>query len=274
MLEKVEEIFKHPEIILQHIPWVDIENSMIYIGGSVMEGFGNATSDIDVFVISSDDPTSEDINLSNEEQRFFEGMYSLVHNIIHEGIRYDFTYWNSDKVNHIKNSINNIDLNTDFQMVLNKGEIDFLHRLKYAKSIINHAEFSEFLKTINFDNLRYYIAVTESQAFAGTLEDLQGAFISKDYGTAFFRAKRLVEITFTALLALHGETNPNVKWLYRKLQRLSETTGDFNYFSKFMELQNSNFDPATVKIYIRECVKYCQEINIGIQEQLKTKQEV
>ncbi|MBA1334427.1 MAG: hypothetical protein HPY66_2276 [Firmicutes bacterium] len=266
-------IENHPHLILQHLKGIDLDTSLVYIAGSLMEGFGNETSDIDVYVICKDistdrfrgDPSSEELILSTQQ--------AIVRNIRHDGIRYDFEYWSWNEFNQMIAKLNGLDFKTEHYIQrLSETEFDFLHRLKFGRPVINKEKFEEIYKSIQFNNLGFYQIVIKSEFYAGMVEDVQGALLSKDLGSAFFMARMLIDTMVTSYLAAYGETNPSSKWLYRKIIRYQEKTGDKILLSKYLDFQTRPFDETTVERYTKEALWFCQDLNVQVQTILKKKQ--
>lgn len=260
----------NPELILKHLGEIDLNRSLIYMAGSLMEGFGNGTSDIDVYIIC--DQIKVNDNAQNGELLLTNNK-SLIRNIIHEDVRYDFEYWLWDDFLDMIKKLNNLNFNTDgYVERISNDEFDLLHRLKFGKPLVNKEKFFGIYNNVKFENLGYYKAVVQSEIYSGYIEDLQGAYTSKDFGSAFIMARRLVEHVVNSLLALEGETNPSAKWIYRKLLRYQEHSGDKDLMEKYFYFITYPFDEKTIKKFIQEAIKYCQNINMKIQNILYEKQ--
>lgn len=273
MLVDIQKILDKPNIILEKIKNIDIDNSLIYIAGSLMEGFGNKTSDIDVYIICEKMPSQLlKKNNSNGEVMLNKSQF-IVHNLIYEGMRYDFEYWNKEKFEEIILKLNNLNFKTEGYIErLSNEEFDLLHRLKYGHPLTNETEFKKIYEKINFNNLNFYKVIIQSEKYANCVEDLQGAIYSNDLGTAFFIARQLIEVVVDSYLAINGETNPSKKWLYRKMIRHQEKTGDKELLNKYIFFQTYPFNKTTVNNHVKEAMKYCQNLNIKIQKLLKEKQ--
>jgi predicted nucleotidyltransferase len=273
MNSKVENLIKDPSFILDYLNHIDIDNSIVYLAGSLMEGFGNSTSDIDVYVICDLIPSI--VPEESITQSFLQSDKNLVRNIIHEGIRLDFEYWTWEEFNNAVNILNNLDFKTDqYIQRISDDDFDLLHRIKFGKPIVNKERFEKIYNEIIFENLGYYCIAIGNEKYQGLLEDLQGAYLSKDYGSAFFLSRLFIERMMTSYLASHGETNPNTKWLYRKALRYQETTGDTNLLEKYLDLQNRPFQLETIDKLIKEMINFGQSLNSKSQSSLKVKQTI
>jgi len=271
MHKNIQNILDNPSFILNYLNHINFDNSIVYLAGSLMEGFGNSTSDIDVYVICDEIPSVE--QEENITQSFLHSNQNLIRNVIHENIRLDFEYWTWNDFNNAVDLLNNLNFKTDEYIERISDDIyDLLHRIKYGKAILNLTKFEDIYNKINFDNLAHYRVTIESESYRGLLEDLEGAYLSKDYGTAFFLSRIFLDKMMTSYLAAHGETNPNSKWLYRKALRYQDITGDVDLLNNYIELQNRAFSADTINELIKEMIKYGQLLNSKSQAALKIKQ--
>jgi predicted nucleotidyltransferase len=271
LLNNVKNILNNPSAILKYLSNINYDNSIVYLAGSLMEGFGNSTSDIDIYVICDEIPT---IEIEDDiPQSLLLTEQNLVRNVIHEGIRLDFEYWTWSEFNRAILKLNSLNFKTnEYIERISEDEFDLLHRLKFGKPIVNSERFEQVYNGIEFDNLGHYRVAVQNENYQGLLEDLQGAFLSKDYGSAFFLSRLFLDRTMTSFLAANGETNPNSKWLYRKALRYQERTGDFQLLENYLQLQSQPYNEDTINELIKKIISYGQSLNIKSQNKLKVKQ--
>lgn len=276
-MDKINHILVEPNELLSLLHLTNLESAIVYLAGSLLEGFGNATSDIDVYVLCEE----EDISILQNKKSKMDGAFyftddCITRNIRINGSRYDIEYWSHSKLTNMIMKLNKLDFTTtDYITRLSKEEFDVLHRIKYAKGIHNTQEFDRIYNSINFDNLNYYKIIIQSELYAGVVEDVQGAYLSKDFGSAFFMVRNLINIVMTGYLAGKGETNPADKWLYRKLQRYRErigNNGDDNLMEEYVRLQTRDYSLESIDSYIKEVLGYCQKLNKESQNMLRDKQ--
>ncbi|AUS11636.1 nucleotidyltransferase domain-containing protein [Bacillus stercoris] len=254
------------EEILKLIPCSD-KIDYIYLAGSIMEGFGNDASDIDVFVISENpdrlayEPTNftREVNIQVGE--------SFIKNIVIDSIRYDFEYYRSSSFTSLIEKLNNLNFNTENYIPrFTADEIDLLHRLKFAEPLLNKSAFNTILNNINFENLNNYLVITNIESYDGHLEDLQGALSCSDFGTSFVLLKLLLKYSLNAYLAKYGETNPGEKWLFRKLSRYAEKHGDQHLLDKYLNLLCYPFEKDKIKHYAQKTINFTQPLIIKAQK--------
>lgn len=253
--------------LLKLVPLLE-ECIFSYTAGSLAEGFGNSTSDIDVYVILNDHPNYENIQkqakINADKIDYLIGQESsdVVFNFVYKKVRYDVTYMSLKKVNKVLKRIEEIDYNSDEKIIsLSSYEKDWIHRLKYSQNLTVDSVFNKFKEKIDFKKFNYFMASFESDGYSSILEDLQGAYSSRDYGTAYFLVKKLSDVALNAYLAINGETNPSFKWTYRKLQRYLENGGEVSIAEKYMLIHGTTFDSDKINDFLRIGVSFCQEVN-------------
>lgn len=268
-----EQILLQPEQILNYLHGLELNDGYVYVSGSLMEGFGNQTSDVDVYVICNVIPEDFSIGYDNSGESYLWEGKTLVRNLIHEQVRFDFEYWTLKDFNNAVRQLQEFDINKINHIErISDSDIVLLHRLKYARPLINIEGFLEFYSTIPFENLGFYQAVTLSERFTSFVEDIQGALLSEDFGSAFFMVRRLVELATVSHLAIHGETNPNLKWMYRKLLRYQEQSEDHDLLEKYMYFQTHSFEQSSVKVFIKKAMRFAQDLNSRTQLALQVRQ--
>ncbi|MDF9857296.1 putative nucleotidyltransferase [Paenibacillus sp. PastF-1] len=277
-MNRVNHLLENPTELLSLLHLTDMESAIIYLAGSLLEGFGNLRSDIDVYVLCKD----EELETLRSAMAAIDGSFLLtaeciIRNITIRESRFDIEYWSRSKFTDLVGKISNLDFNTsDYIDRLSKEEFDVLHRLKYGKPLHNKQQFIELYQSVNFENLKYYKIVTQSEIYTGIVEDVQGAYLSKDFGSAFFMARNLIDIVMTGYLAGKGETNPGNKWLFRKLiryeERCRELGEEIHLSEEYLRLQTHEYSLDTVQKYIKEVLGYCQKLNLESQNMLRAKQ--
>ncbi|KSU60369.1 hypothetical protein AS034_16130 [[Bacillus] enclensis] len=259
--------------ILELFPEVKNNNKNIdylYIAGSIMEGFGNESSDVDVFVISEEPEKLLNNHKRHAREATMKVGESLIKNIVINDVRYDFEYYSSSHFHTIINELNSLNFNTDEHISrLPADDVDLLHRLKFASPLLHEETFKTMKEEINFENLNKYIVVTTIEKYDGYLEDLEGALSSNDLGTAYVVVKLLLKNAVNAYLASVGETNPGEKWIYRKLLRYTTENPEGDLLKLFLQLDSYPFSEETIKEYAFNVVNFTQGLIMKAQIILK-----
>ena len=251
IIEKVDDEVKKDEDLLLKVKntikkmniQLNSENTLVYIAGSLAEGFGNVNSDVDIYILCNKGEGFEKIKMDSvSDEILLESNNTLIHNIIDDGIRYDFEYWDWKDVNSAIKKLNSFDFKAEQYLErLTKNEMDFIHRLKHGISLENNQEFTKFYNEVKFENLSFIQVIEHSEQFDGYIEDIEGALISEDFGTVYILANLLLETTISSFLSAHGETNPSRKWLFRKITRYQILHDDKDLLNKMLQFQSYSY---------------------------------
>ncbi|MEK8199508.1 nucleotidyltransferase domain-containing protein [Lysinibacillus sp. FSL M8-0134] len=262
-------ILNNLENIISYLPSYFDSYLTVYLSGSLIEGFGNKSSDIDVFVICEELPDPEDSEIEGEV--FLQGNKNLIQNFVIDGIRFDVEYWTKEHLEEVTKKLNSLDFQTDKHLErISQDELVFLHRLKIGKPIINKDYFTKIISSLNINNFHYYQITINSENFSNILEDIQGAISSSDYGSAYFWARDLLNLSISSYLSIYGETNPKNKWIYRKLLSYQENTGDTQLINDYIELQTMPYNEKDIKKHLKKLIQYAQNLNVISQSKLKS----
>lgn len=178
---------------------LDIKIVFAYISGSIIEGFGNKKSDLDIFVVCND---------KELEKKITEDVFIISNNrfgkiIIHEQLRYDVEFICLKEFVMLCNKIDSINFWTDgYLPTIDYDDLDFLHRLKCSKPLINEMAWNYYIKNFQFIKLGLYIAMYNSLKYYCYLEDIEGAILSEDFGSAYVMVKKYIYLVIEAYLAI------------------------------------------------------------------------
>lgn len=202
------------------------EFESVMLTGSLMEGIGNLNSDIDIYVIT----TSRDSSI-----------VQILENQIIQHTTFDFIFLNKCHLLDIFSKLENEPSNLDIY------DIELIHRLKYAEEIYDLNKNEEYKRAICFNSFNVAVAEKYFEKSLKYVENSNGALKVQDYGTSYFLLKKGLEETMLSYLALYGETNPNGKWIYKKLMKFQKDTGDKKTVEKFLFLISEPFDKGITR---------------------------
>jgi hypothetical protein len=249
---------------------MNLDDAFVYVAGSVLEGFGNPTSDVDVYIVHPDGRAPHLTSGESDAASFFEEDGRIVANFIQDGTRYDVELWPRSDFDHAVESLRRIRQEDGLGTPeITEAEVDMLHRLRFAVPLINHSDFETFRDGLPFHALGYYQVSEHVIRFTNEVEDLRGALMGEDLGTAFFLSRRVLDRALSMYLAANGETNPGTKWRYRQLRRHVERSGDMNLMDRYLQLQSHGYDPATVRQHALETMSFSQDLTMRAQQALR-----
>ncbi|QHW35911.1 hypothetical protein GZH82_00185 [Staphylococcus ursi] len=249
------------------IEFLNNENvSTVFISGSLLEGFGNENSDIDIFVILKNSHfLKEFINRvkKNELINIIERRNKTIITATYEERNFDIEILESGYITEYIQQVN----------VLNAyaadERYDLLHRMKYGKVIYNEENFYKIFESINQNKFRRIHTQTLNTYYAVKMHDIHGAFKEKEFVTGYFMGIDLLNLCIDAYLSIRGETNPSSKWRLKKINRYDMNKKhndldikDFIYdVYKGLDLRND----LIMKKKLKNVITLCQKINTEIE---------
>ncbi|HFJ9434346.1 nucleotidyltransferase domain-containing protein [Bacillus thuringiensis] len=261
MNKQVEEILKKPNFLEEYIVKTSGDYT-VYVCGSILEGFGNEKSDVDVYVLLDELPSE-----LGEEGRIRKNKDNVIHNILFDNYRLDIEYWTIEKLSKLQNVINQFELDGD-TIKLSEDEIDFIHRIKYAIPVINKDLFKLLEQKIDFDKFDKALLVKQINLYQSSVEDVEGCLESEDLYTAIMTSRLALDRSIDSLLCSKGETNPRVKWRLRKLMRAFGENS--NIFKEYLSLQEiPEIHKTAVEEYVDRVLTLCSELIITAQQEMR-----
>lgn len=241
-----------------------------FAAGSKIEGFGNPDSDTDIYIIYKGQVRKLKEYQSNKGELFIHQKYNTIHWYKDNNNKYDIEYISIEELERTIQELNRITLNKERKIIpIDNKEFNLLHRFKKSKSLINTREYDRYYKMVNFNNLSLQMVVLRRHKYIGLLEDLEGSIKNNDYGTAYIEMRMAVENILCAYLACYDETNPNEKWLYKKVESFTERTGNKEIKNGYIDLISMPFIPQTLDKQINKFKKYCTLLEEHIEKSIE-----
>lgn len=197
------------EKILDIVPTMD--SDVVFLSGSIIEGFGNKGSDLDVYIINREDQHIIPNDIPFKEFPFGTEYTFLGHEILISVMLIS----ENNLIKHL-GKVNSM-LERKQIGSLDKKSIELYHRVYNGVPLKGETIFREYSVLLNFHNFSQSLHDNRTSYSENRQEDAVGALESGDIYTAFISARISLETAVEALLYLKGETNPSDKWLFRKL---------------------------------------------------------
>jgi len=231
--------------------------SSIFLSGSIIEGYANAESDLDVFVIyqGEDLPRQRIDYTTNTNTISFEYMSNL---------RLDIESWTEKQAQAVAVRLNRCPSEDWSQcLMINIDDIAFAHRIRVGLPIFGLRRFKRLRNEFEFEHLASIIMSRNLCLYNEVAEDAAGAVSSKQFGAALLMSRRVVELAIDILLASHGETNTKDKWRFAKLEKLA----DQGLLSRYWELETPHIrNQEEVIDYSKECLAFGSQIVLQAQK--------
>ncbi|MCK8499855.1 MULTISPECIES: hypothetical protein [Myxococcus] len=234
----------------------------VFLSGSLVEGMGNAFSDIDVFIVGGGEPKGTSLHKAGE------ALFS-VHMLGKR--RVDFEYWSDAAVERLAAKLASLDLkeggpdNVMMERRMTEDEIVFLHRVRTGVALMHDSRLERLRARFDFPRLSRWLQEVKIREVDDALEDLYGMMEQPD--VALMRARELLNSTCDAFCHARGSTNIRRKWRTRILGQLA-AGGDAEaraFEQRFWELQfpdgaRLRAQPEALKAYLETCIRLCNQL--------------
>lgn len=200
------------ELVSQTRKTIKLEpGDVLLAAGSLVEGLGNAKSDVDLYLLTSRDDiacTSLNslalvLNDSLIDVRIIQ--YSEIEALLNR-----FRMW-SEQPRHPRRALG-----------FSYEDRKMVHRLWSGQPLLNEARFHNLRALLKDEEVLRH-KLDWSRFMASTVQiDLAGYYLAGDFPSMVFAAQDLLGLTADALLAGHGVATPNPKWRARQLSNLPD----------------------------------------------------
>ncbi|RTQ94320.1 hypothetical protein [Lysinibacillus telephonicus] len=244
-------------------------NDIVFISGSVIEGFSNMGSDLDVYIIYNENfKFPENSNISNS---YFGYEYTIL------------TYQIPININLIKFKFLTEFLD-EYKSKLQKENIDFsdirkvelYHRLLCSYVIKNSELFDAIiLKKMDSKNFKLACTLNRLAYSENRHDDAVGALESKDFLTAYINARSCLEKAVESIIFINGQTNPKEKWIIKRLYSVFSSTESWvpDFISLYVGQLNS-LEEEELKDQTKAMVRLAFKIRNKTISMLKTTKEM
>lgn len=233
----------------------------VYLSGSLVAGYGNAWSDVDVFVVAERAPVGPYAKRADTN-------YTSAHFVRDK--RVDFEFWSPRDVEALARRVDSLELGTG-KLIPGTGflhiEECFVHRLRIGVPIHNADAFERLRERFDFDRFRAYQTEEAIRYLDAVLEDAAGMIEAGDRDVALFTGREVVGTAIDAYCHWLGNTDPVRKWRVRHLQeardddqgRRSEIEEAF-WRLEFPDAGRLREDGEGWRAYVEECMRFANRV--------------
>lgn len=201
------------------------ENDVVVLSGTLLEGFGNVYSDLDLYVIgehlptkASDFPAALVVREDGRVRRINETLENPAHILL------DLQYYTFRELDTLARSLSTLYLESRqstgiFRKTLHHEDEDLIHKLLTGKILQDRAGHFDAAKTFDpgsFSFLKYRNDVGGYAEF----RDLVGSWTAGDLDTCLYNTRNYLIAQVSGMMFLAGSTNPRPKWFVRRLKSL------------------------------------------------------
>jgi hypothetical protein len=202
------------------------DRDIVVLSGTLLEGFGNLHSDLDLYVIShelplhsADDPPARLVVREDGRVRRFNETLAGAFDIV-----LDVQYYTFRELDTLARSLRALYLESRqhtriFRRTLHHEDEDLIHKLLTGTVIRNEAGSFDINSTFDagsFCFLKYRNEVGGYPEF----RDLIGSWSAGDLDTCLYNTRGYLVSQVSGMMFLAGSTNPRPKWFLRRLGSL------------------------------------------------------
>ncbi|MBK3569769.1 MULTISPECIES: hypothetical protein [unclassified Streptomyces] len=235
----------------------------VYVSGSVVRGWGNDTSDLDIYVITERPWEGSDIGAP----------VALVPNMVAvevthvDKVRWDIEYWLDSQVDQLmdKASWATFDGDPNATALMTsplQHELKFLERLPYAIPLTPAAWLEERRSQVKSSALRSVAASAQLNLADAYIEDAVGQLRASDLESSVLSAKMAFGHAVDALLASHGEVDRSWKWRARKFREVGQSVLGFDEYWSVETMRD--YDPDNPARWVEHVVRLCRKISFEV----------
>lgn len=206
-----------------------------WLSGSLVEGLGNKSSDVDIFVLV------EELSSSVPATRRDVDHFTLA--FVSDGLRYDVEFWPKARVLALAHKLSTLQLDDpefNSNHYLSYWESEFIHRLATGVALDNPAEFETARSWFDLKLFSGYLFENCLRRFDDAFDDSVGMLADNQLGLAALRSREVIELAIDALLYASGITNDKTKFRAVKLRRLTKLFPEYTSYEKaFWEFETS-----------------------------------
>ncbi|MER6214092.1 nucleotidyltransferase domain-containing protein [Streptomyces sp. NPDC001674] len=200
-----------------------------YVCGSLVEGFGNSQSDLDVFVLT--DGPSRRREDEGTSATFTGDEYRIDIDFADE-VRVDTECWDIAQVRDVARRINNCSVGDwTAPAHLESQWFQLAHGIRIGWAVREESVFEELRTSFDWGHVSHLLYCRYMLSYTGASEDTVGAISAGDAGTAMLNSRQALGFATDALLAAAGSTNIKPKWRFAKLRQLGMTEEFERYFA-------------------------------------------
>jgi len=234
----------------------------VFVSGSLVRGWGNSTSDVDVIVISREAWPHRDGEVTHValEPPTLQHESTFV-----DGRRWDVEYWTDAQFDQLldKMSMDRFERGEGIWQTLSTDEVTMLERFPYAVASGDDS-WLERRKAELRASAHRAVLVTQSLDKAGSYtEDAGGQIEAGDLESAVLTAKLAFDCAVDGLLAGAGQFGSRwPKWRARRFRAATQSVLTFDEFWAVQTMRT--FDPDEPVKWIEEVILLCRRISMEV----------
>jgi hypothetical protein len=217
---------------------------IVFVSGSLVEGFGNENSDLDLFLVRAEGERTEDPRL-------------VLSTVGFEGSYVDYEVYNQANMAAISDRINRTDV-ADLRSVweIPLDRIDLYYRTAVAEPAYNSEGLKLLQQRFDRETVARVLSVWTALRCVWKLQEARESLDAGYAQAALVSAQAAAGYAADSYLATQGEAYPNLKWRYEKIER--RFGKESALFRRLWDLKSPGNRGVTA--YLDDVAAFCDEM--------------
>lgn len=235
----------------------------VFASGSMVRGWHNPTSDLDVHVVT------EQVYESSVGERAYVALEpnTLEHEqIFVDGRRWDVEYWSQSQVDQLLSKVSwesYADPAAPWTKA-SRDEIGMLQRLPYAVEAVGDGWLEQIQNRLAKSAHRTILVGTSLRVADAFVEDAVGQLEAGDHHSAVLTARMAFQNTVDALQAQHGEFGSLwPKWRARRMSLVESPVLTYDQYWEVESMANYRSDDPVA--WVTETLEACRRISMDLE---------
>jgi hypothetical protein len=242
------------DVLRREIP-LPAELTCVFLSGSLVSGFANVRSDLDIYVVGGETTPIADASLVVVP---LSPPTIMTLNLFHDDLRWDVEYWQNAQVDQVSERLAGLWDVEPGPDLLSDREIDFLYRLSVAQAVTGDEWLARKKEEVDTCRFGQFVALRHFNYADGHMEDALGQLESGDTKSAVVTACLAFRHTTEGLLAYYGELAPSEKWRARKMMRAQPAELPWDRYWALETM--SGLDPEAPGEWVGDVIRQCRTI--------------
>lgn len=201
------------------------EGDIVILSGTLVEGIGNRHSDLDIYVICEEKPSSAEIGGRNFVGLAPDGNVGQIYDYLDDvGFGFDVEYFTFDDIGALREKIDvfhrrALSTTKIMRQRFELAEEDAIHKLHVGTVLQGAEKFAALLPSATFEKCAFVMYRNQTGGYP-EVKDMMGAWASGDIDTCVQVTQAYLMEQASGLIHLAGSTNTKPKWFFSRLKRL------------------------------------------------------
>lgn len=249
---------------------LDISNNIFdadspaWVAGSLVEGIGNSSSDVDVYIVVEE--------LANHSEFVTETEQYKINVVYRSDRRIDYEMWSWAAVSELADKLDSLDVNSVNNNVLDsfsENEIDFIHRIFHSFTISNEIKVNSIQSIFDRKKFNEYMLENKRIYLDDAFDDTVGMLEEGHVKSAVQRGQYTLGCAVDMFLYSLGYTNTKEKHRITIFENLAKANMEFaklfmEYWSIVVSVPLGNAQQKSyVKTILESSEKFAHLANLN-----------